>query len=64
MEFFIILFLGMGFYYLYKEGIINLSPKKDDEETKAYVLKEAKKKYENNEISKDEYEKIRNDIGK
>lgn len=64
MEFFIILFLGMGFYYLYKEGIINLSPKKDDKETKAYVLKEAKKKYENNEITKDEYEKIRSDLGK
>ena len=54
----------MGFYHLYKEGIINLSPKRDDKETKAYVLKEAKKKYENNEITKDEYDKIKSDIEK
>ncbi len=60
--YYLAIIMGLVFYYLYKKGYLKLKPDRKSEDTKRHVLKMAEKKYESGEMSKEEYDKIKNDL--
>lgn len=60
--YYLIIIIGIVFYYLYKKGYLQLKPDRKSEDTRKHILEKAKEKYENGELSEEEYEKIKTDL--
>lgn len=57
----LLIILGLVFYFFYKKGYI-IKKYKKSEDTKKYILKKAKEKLNNKEIDESEYHKIKDEI--
>ncbi len=60
--YYLIIIIGIVFYYLYTKGYFKLTSERKSEDTRKHVLKKAKEKYEKGELSDTEYESIKKDL--
>lgn len=60
--YFLIIILGVVFYYLYYKGIIKIRSDKKSEDTRNHILNKASNKFKRGELSKEEYDKIKKDL--
>jgi len=60
--YYLIIILGVVFYYLYYKGVIKIRSDKKSEDTKNHILNQAQKKYQKGELEKKEYDKIIKDL--
>lgn len=51
-------------YFAYKKKLFKVNNIKKSPDTKKYILDIARKKYKNEEIDKNEYEKIKEEVNK